>query len=277
MELLRSSGIEAALAVAVSRGDMADLFQRLERASGVPGPRPNLDLARAVGGAIAGYEKRATPLVGKLVDQANAYLVVVGIMALAARLLANIDERGALRSLHDLAEDERRLVRDGVVQALRAVIAVRGESIIAELAGWTDGYLHAHVALEALADRTLLACLPTSGEVLARVHEAFMLADSSPRAHERSHGLRTLRRGLPTQIVTIASRFSEGLTWLTEQAKASRPETREVVSEAVSVVRRNLSGADADRLAAVLAASAPPPRDPSRIVHGTRKRSKGRR
>jgi hypothetical protein len=134
------------------------------------------------------------------------------------------------------------------------------------------------VALEALADRTLLATLPAGDAVLARLDEAFQLADVSPRAAERSQGLRTLRRGFPVQIARFAVRFPEVLAWFTERTQAKRPETREVVHETILALKKNhLAVAEVDRLMAAFAASAPAPRDPTRIVQGTRNRSRGRR
>jgi hypothetical protein len=153
-----------------------------------------------------------------------------------------------------------------------------GEGAVVEFAAWTDGYLQAHVALSALADRVILDALPSRAPVLARLEEAFALADGSPRAAERSQGVRALRGGLPAQITAFAARFPETIAWLERAAQAERPETREVVAEAIRALRRvKLSDAEAARLRAALAKSAPPPRDPSRIVKGTRKRSKGRR
>lgn len=278
MDLIKSQRIEAALARALATGETAELFEWLRRSSGLPGPRPNLDLARAVGTAVASAGKTGAPLARALVQSGDEYLVIVGAMCEGARLAQKVDADRALAALHELAGDERFLVRDGVVHALRTALAARGDEVVRALASFTDGYLHAHVALEALAEPTLLTSLHAEAEVLARLDEAFELADASPRAAERTQGLRTLRRGLPAQIRALASRFSDVLRWLEERTRASRPETREVVAEAIRSLRRSsLPQADADRLARALDASAPPARDAARIVQGTRKRSKGRR
>jgi hypothetical protein len=179
--------------------------------------------------------------------------------------------------LQALAEDPHHLVRLGVVEGLRMRLAALGEAAVAELAAWTDGYLQAHVALEALADRALLDALPSPAGVLARLEEAFALADGSPRSSERTQGMRALRQGMPAQIAVFAARFPETLAWLAEKAASKRPETREVVAGAIKALRRSvISDVEASRLAALLATSAKPPRDPSRIVQGTRKRGRGR-
>jgi hypothetical protein len=275
---IRSARLEAALDKAVESGSMTELFDQLDRGSNLPGTRPNLELARAVGVALAAKRARADAVIQALLDAKTEYPVIVASHALAQRVIAGVDARGSSTVLHDLAGDERHLVRLGVTSAVRVLVSARGEEGIRELAAWTDGYLHAHVVLEALADRELLAALPSGAEVLARLDEAFTLADASPRAAERSQGLRSLRGGFPRQIAVIAARFPEAIPWLAERATWKRPETRDVVAEAIVALRRSgLRNADADRLTQSLGASAPPPRDPSRIVQGTRKRSKGRK
>ncbi|WP_437572455.1 hypothetical protein [Sorangium sp. So ce542] len=311
---LRNPKIDAAIERAAQLGDPAELLALLDRSSGLPArrgggrapgpdlgpnaplPRVNLDLARAVGAAIADRGAPAERLVRALCSSAEEYALIVAAQALAAIAAQGAEAEGAARSgrpprarggrggldplgeLGQLAEDPRRVVRDGVVAALRAVIAARGDAVVGELSSWTDGYLQAYVALEALAERTLLAGLSAGAEVVARLEEAFAISDRSPRADERLQGLRLLRQGMPAQIATLAGRFPEVVRWLEEKTQAERPESRDVVGQAIAALRKgSFSDAETDRLAAALSATAPPPRDPSRIVQGTRKRSKGRR
>jgi hypothetical protein len=272
---LKSARIEAALQRAVDLGETADLFDLLARSARLSGPRPNLELARALGLAIARHAGRADRLLRSLLDAPTEFPRIVAALALGARSLAGVDPRGALAGLEQLAEDPRHLVRTGVATALRLRIAALGEAAVAELDAWTSGYLQAHVALSALSDRATLDALPAHAPVLARLEEAFALADAAPRAADRSQGLRALRSGLPAQITAFAARFPETLVWLEQAAaQAKRPETRAVVADAIRTLHKaRLSDADASRLTAALEASAPPPRDPSRIVQGTRKRS----
>ncbi len=287
MDELRSERVNAALDRALATGEAGDLVETLMRGSGLPGPRPNLELARAVGRALArGTDRRRVEaLIGELARSSEEYLRVVAALALAARSLPGEGGRaparavveGALAGLQALAEDAHHMVRLGVVEGLRMRITALGEAAVAELAAWTDGYLQAHVALEALAERSLLDALPSSEGVLARLEEAFVLADASPRSSERTQGMRALRQGMPAQIVVFAVRFPETLAWLSRKAASTRPETREVVAGAIRALRRSvLSDVEASRLAALLDASGKPPRDPSRVVHGTRKRGRGR-
>jgi hypothetical protein len=275
---LKSARIEAAIDKAASGGGMADLLDALDRGSNLPGTRPNLELARAVGVALASRRGKADPIVRTLLSQQKEYPVIVASHALAQRAVAGVAAREAMADLHELAGDARHLVRLGVTSALRAYIAALGDVALRELASWTDGYLQAHVVLEALADRELLARLSSGDEVLARLEEAFRLADDSPRAAERTQGLRSLRGGLPAQIALIAARFPEAVAWVEARTASKRPETREVVDQVIIALRKSgLRNAEAARLHQALDASAKPPRDPSRIVQGTRKRSKGRK
>ncbi|WP_437308996.1 hypothetical protein [Sorangium sp. So ce388] len=317
---LRNPKIDAAIERAAQLGDPAELLALLDRSSGLPArrggvrapgpdlgpnaplPRVNLDLARAVGAAIADRGAPAERLVRALCASAEEYALIVAAQALAAMATRTAQAarsggaggaagpqrargaRGArggfdpLGELEQLAEDPRRVVRDGVVAALRAVIAARGDAAVGELASWTDGYLQAYVALEALAERTLLTGISAGAEVVARLEEAFAMSDRSPRADERLQGLRLLRQGMPTQIATFAGRFPEVVRWLEEKTQVERPESRDVVAQAIAALRKgSFSDAETARLAAALTASAPPERYAARIVQGTRKRSKGRR
>lgn len=275
---LRNERIEAALTRAVAEGDTRDLFDQLSRNSGLPGPRPNLDLARVVGLTIARHGARANPMLRELASDESEYPRIVAAMALAARKIAGIDAKGAMAGLQDLAEDPRHAVRRGLVEALRTLLLAKGEPLVEELAAWTDGYLQAHVVLEALSERSILDALSNPEPILARLDEAFKLADRSPRAAERSQGVRVLRENLPTEIAAFAARFPETIVWLETAAKIQRPESRKVVDDAIRALRKDrISDAEAKRLNELLTASARPDRNAAKIVQGTRKRSKGRR
>jgi hypothetical protein len=283
---IRNDRLAAALDRAVDHGDTVELVELLHRSSNLPGPRPNLELARAVGAALARREARADRLIAELARDEKEYLRIVAAAALGARSLpgeGKHDKRRAARvaealaDLQQIAEDARHLVRLGVIDALRLRLDALGEPAVDDLASWTDGYLQAHVALEALADRTLLNKLPSAEPVLARLEEAFTLADESPRAAERTQGMRALRQGLPQQIATFAARYPETIAWLEGKTSMARPETREIVASAISLMRRAvISDVEAQRLGGLLEASAKPRRDAAKVVHGTRKRGKGR-
>jgi hypothetical protein len=285
MTIIRNDKLAAALERAVDGNDTAELLELLRRSSGLPGPRPNLELARAVGAEIARREARGDRLLAELARAEDEYLRIVAAQAFAARSLApGVDKRRAaaraaeaLADLQQLAEDPRHLVRTGVIDALRLRLDALGEPAVDELVAWTDGYLQAHIAVEALCDRALLNKLPNAAPLLARLDEAFRLADDSPRAAERTQGMRVLRQGLPAQIAALAARYPEALAWFEAQTSRQRPETREIVAAAISAMRRTqLSDVEAQRLTDALTATAKPRRDAARVVQGTRKRGRGR-
>lgn len=274
----KTSRLEAAIDLALAGQGTATLLDVLARNSNLPGTRPNLDFARTAAIALASRRGKADNIVRELLASEHEFPVIVGAHALAERVLAGVDVRGSMATLHDLAEEPRHLVRMGIVAALRVVLIAKGDLVLPELASWTDGYFHAHVVLAALADREVLDKLRSPQEALARLEEAFVLADASPRAAERSQGLRSLREGFPAQIRPLAARFPEVIAWVESKTDAQRPETREVVSQMIAALRKGgLKNSEAARLGAALDASAKPLRDAARVVHGTRKRSKGRR
>lgn len=268
---------EKAIVRAVETGVLRDLYDQLDRGSGMPSPRPNLEFARLVGARLARAGKKADPVLRSLLLAPDEFSSIVVAMTLVERWLTGKGSESAFAELQEIAEDGRHIVRFGLVAALRHWITQGGSAAIEAMSAMMDGYLHAHLVLEALADRHMLDAMPDAGPVLARLDEAFRLADESPRAAERSQGLRLLRRDLPVQIALFAARYPEVLDWLTEHLSASRPETREVLGATIAVLRKkSMSNAEADRLTKLFEGGAKPPRDPSRIVKGTRKRSRGR-
>lgn len=273
----KPSRLDAAIDEALSKGSLETLLDVLDRRSNLPGTRPNLEFARAAGIAIAARRGHADALVRSLLSLTAEYPLIVSAQVLAQRALAGVDAPRAMAQLHDLAGEPRHLVRLGVIAAVRDVISARGDDALAEFSSWMDGYLHAHVVLEALANRQVLDALRSPDRLLERLDEAFVLADVSPRAAERSQGLRVLRDEMPAQVAVMAVRFGEVIEWVSRQTGAQRPETRDVVRAVISALRKaNLKNAEASRLVGALDATAKPPRNPDRIVAGTRKRSKGR-
>lgn len=273
----KPSRLEAAIDEAMATGSLVSLLDVFERRSNLPGTRPNLDFARVAGLAIAARRGKADALIRSLLAHTGEYQLIVGAQVFAQRALAGVDARTAMTELHDLAGEPRHLVRIGVISAVRDVISARGDDALEEFVAWTDGYLHAHVVLEALADRQVLDKLRSPDKLLARLDEAFVLADASPRAAERSQGLRSLREAMPTQVATMAARFGDVIDWVAGKTTTKRPESREIVRSMIIALRKgHLKDAEASRLLAALDATAKPPRNPDRIVGGTRKRSKGR-
>ncbi len=286
--------IETSLASALQTKDIRDFLERAAPAIGLPGPKPKLLVARELGLAIV-----RDPIRGRAFAEALAYseredgrVLAAAAFSALATTSAPINaapgtkaRRGAkgvdahlrdemMAALSELGEDNRGTVRMAVLDGLCLLFASDLTFTLEALKSWTDGYLQAHVALSALSDRTVLTTLPNADVVLALLDPAFDLADNAPRAADRWQGVRVLRQALPAQITAFVGRFSEIWTWVLGRATATRPETREVLLQTADALdRASFRRTDVELLRAALKTSAKPPRDPSRIVHGTRKRS----
>ena len=281
---LRDPALAQALALAITTRDRG-IFRMLGPLSGLPGPRPNVALARALADDVTRAGHRADAFVRELLaldadrappGSAGEYFPFVGALALAARHRAGIDPKGAIDDLHTMAEDVRKLVRSGVVLALREVAHGRERDLPDLLAGFMDGYLHAAVALEALTGRDVLTAIGDASGVVARLDDAFRMVEEAPRAHERTQGLRSLVHVLGVAQAAALVRFPrELLPWLTERAATKHPDLRRAIDDTLARFR---DGGHAATVVAdvrrALAASAPVRRDAARVVDGTRGRGK---
>ncbi|MCU0690686.1 MAG: hypothetical protein MUF54_04730 [Polyangiaceae bacterium] len=282
-----ASSLEQGLQLAAA-GDMEPLATWLARRGGLPGPRANVRLARAVAEELVQAGAPLRPVRAQMLAKdasvapettAEVFLPMVGVLALgveASRASAAAERTQLVQQLHRHAEDPRRHVRHAVVLALQTVLLAHPEQGVEELAAWTDGYLHAEAALLALCQAEVLARLRSPKGVLGRLREAFSLASEANRAHQRSHGFRSLLRTLPTSIAIAGKRFPADVTqWLTMCATEQAPHMREVVDAAVADLRRvGLRQADVEGIAQALEASTPPPRDPRSYVGPTRARGR---
>lgn len=284
---LRDPALLAAIDAAVM-GEERELFEMLTRKSGLPGPRPNFSLAAAVAEQIATHGRKGNALVRELcamdedrapADTSREFLPVCGALALSARWKANVDRAGAMAALQAMSEDNRRLVREAVVLALRAIASTGDESFLDSLSAWTDGYLQAVAVLDALSDRHVLDRLTKPEPVLARMDEAFRLAEGAPRAHQRSQGYRVLVKVLGEAPAMVMSRFPDAVAaWLEERAATKSTDLRESIERGIERARKAGHGeAQVEGIARVLDESAPKRRDPLTYVGPTRGRGRKRR
>jgi hypothetical protein len=276
---LRSDRLAKAAARTAATGDPRPLLDEAAHVLAAADPQRRIATARAVGQALARERGKVERALNALtLDSAGFWPRAFAAAAFAQRAVDGVDPRGADEALQALAESDAD-VREAVIDALRTRLDAQGEGAgIEELRAWTDGYLQAHVALAALADKTRLAAMTDAAAeaVVLRLDEAYTLADKAPRSADRSQGLRTLRRALPEQITLFAGRFSRVVfAWLDTKLAPKQPETREVVAATIARMKKaSLPLAEAARLRATLDASAKPRRDLDRVVTGTRGRGK---
>jgi len=285
---LRNPAIATELAAVLGGRSPMALFALLRRFSGLPGPRFNDKLAWAVGQALSDEEARAEELVKELCAMNfqrappgtdSEFLPIVGAFCLGARLAKGRSVDRTLERLRVLAEDSRHLVREGVCRAIVEASGSQGEQLVRLLATWMDGYLSASVALEALTVRRWLDALKSPEEALARLDEAFLLVESAPRAARRSQGYRTLVKTLSEGPAKLMDRFRDRtLAWIESKTGTSDVELREALEHLVRAAwARGHAAGKLEDVERMLAASAPPRRDPKTYVGPTRKRGSRRR
>jgi hypothetical protein len=286
MTELRNAAIAAELDRAIARGSHSDLFALLRKFSGLPAPRSNEKLAWGVAHAIGAFGPRADALVrdlcasGRVPEKGTAeFLPIVGAFCLAARFASGASAETVLRDLRPLSEDSRHLVRAGVVAALCEMGRTAGKPLAAALAEWTDGYLSASAALDAMSSRAWLDGLRSPETVLARLDEAFALVEGAPRADQRSQGYRELLKTLPEATARLMDRFADAtVAWLESRAGTEHVELREALGEILAKIgSRGHARGRLERFERLLAESAPPRRDPKTYVGPTRQRGSRRR
>jgi hypothetical protein len=288
-EGLRSEALSAAFEDAL-KGRPERLFVQLRIQSGLPGTRMNTTLAQAFASECAARGKAADKLIQGMSElqedtpgqSEREFLVVCGVLAIAARATTDTKDpamrKKAIRILHDASEDVRFRVREIVPVALAKLGAVMGDTLVHELASWMDGFFQATAALLAMAQPNFLPMIDDVDAALARLDEAYALAKNAARSTSRYPGRKALVDALTFAPGALAGRFGVPVfdhlvTW----SKTEMPELRTAI-EAVLADKKLASryAPDLKRVKAALAASLPPPRDPTLAREGMRGRGKKR-
>ena len=268
------------------KGNVGPIRELLVRKGCLPGPKPNLELACAVGTALLHEGKLGVAILDEWLAMSEneapsgtafPILPIAAIQACGV-LAASEDSESratALKTLHDKSDDSRKEVRASVGAALAHAAALRIETL-EELDSWFDGYLHASMVLGAMVGHSVLSQFVDASLPMRHVDGAFELAENAPRSHQRSNGYRVLLRTLRLAIAKFGCRFQEPVSfWIREHAGVSSTDLREVLVGAVDDLR--VGGM---RKELVIAASGAlesrvlPPRDPRWDVGPTRGRGK---
>ena len=266
--------------------DVRPLYDFLCRVSGLPGVRVNAAIVEAFAVACAARGKKSDALLRTMAalhpDEAPGgtvleFLPVCATAAIGARAASDARARDSMLALlHELAEDMRFRVRDAVPEALAAIGARTGDALLADVDGWMDGFFHAAAVLRALARPEWLTAV-TDGEAVAeRVRQSFALLDGANRSARRYPGFKALSDALVPTPRAFGPRFGSVFfdAW-TALASTKDPDLAALIARGID--EPSLRGRFADELGRVksaLADAAPVPRDPSRIVKGTRRRGR---
>jgi hypothetical protein len=211
------------------------------------------------------------------------FLSMCGVLAVAlsAAPAGEAARERALTLLEEKADDPRFRVRDAVPLALAALGANMGSALATEVTSWMDRYFHAAAVLRALDDSAWLDTFRSDEHALALdlLEAAFDLAHDAPRSAVRYPGHKALVEALASSPKALAKRFGvptfDRLTAFAERVKV--PELREVILQSLADERlKKPFGGEIERVKTAVEGSKKPPRDPARIVHGTRGRGKKR-
>lgn len=281
---LKSEQLRAALDRYLSSGDLL-VFSLLTRHGGLPGPKPNHELASAFAAELLTKRGDAERVIRVLLDGdadtvraslPTVFLPVVAAHALAARVVARVDVERSVSLLSDLASDVRKVVRDGVVAALVNASARIDLFAYPQL---QEGFLAKSVLLEALAVREVRDRISDVSALVALLDDAAREVVDAPRAAERSQGRRRLLEVLG-ETIPVFFRVPEVQTWLIEASRTDSPELRGALEIALATLqKRGTSNTELDPVRAALDGAAPPRRDPLSYKGPTRGRGRkaGRR
>ena len=231
-----------------SRSDRDALYTLLEKNSGLPGPRGNLELAYSFAKAVASMNLQewqwdmilamASTSPNKApTNTPKEYLPFCGLLALGALYATGLPrprKRAALASIRKAASDPRWRTREAAAIALQLI----GEQDREALRQIVEEWLAGSTLLEKRAIVTGLAHPPILGdkpfalfclEVSASILKALPGTDSQER---RSDEFRVLRQGLGYAVsVFVEKAPEEGFALLREAASLRDPDVRWIVKE----------------------------------------------
>jgi hypothetical protein len=238
--------------------ELEDARAYLLEHSGLPGPRGNIELARAAAEVRSAAELRrwssldsgAAPTGGT--EEFLAFCGVVGL----GRLLAEGDLR-TLAELRRHANDERWRVREGVAMALQRWGRDDFDGLAAAMAEWASGsWLERRAAAAALCEPALLT-EPRRVEATLRVLEAATAGvETVAPAERRSEEFRAFRKGLgycwSVGVAAAPDTGGPAFEALVERAAASGDrDLRWITRE--NLRKRRLERVDPDWVASLLA------------------------
>jgi ribosomal protein L18 len=285
-DAFRDEALGPALDEAMRRsGDRAPLFDKLRRASGLPGPRLNLGLVRAFASEAARRGGEVDALLASMLtlheDVAPYGHVdeVLPILAAAAIGQRAAEDAKARRPLMELLEEAacdrtRFRIRETVSHALVDIALAVGRSFEGDLRRWAEDdqpWLGLAVAT-ALADDDLLTTIGAEG-ACGVLDVLLDRLEREHRAGRRHDAFRRLFKGLETTTPAVVARFPQAIDMLIAQAAKSDEDVRAVLAATVTALRKGRFSDKAVALDEALTKSAKPLRDPR---HGRLPGKRGR-
>lgn len=164
--------------------------------SGLPGPRANIDLAKAFArtGTLLDFKKFIFLNPTEAPENTPpCFLVMCGIMGVG-NYLSQYEDEGLLNRLQQLANDPRRRVRKAVTIALQLIGKKKGNDLLSMVKPWINGsYYEQQCLVTALAEPDFLRSKETAGDVL---HILDLVTVHLVDPENESDGFRQLKRSL---------------------------------------------------------------------------------
>jgi hypothetical protein len=227
---------------------MCDWESYLRGESRLPGPRANLELARAAADEGDAAQFTAWLALDAIAAPANTpaeFLPLCGALGLG-RLLAEGD-RGVLPPLRAAANDPRWRLREAVAMALQGWGELDMPALLTEMEDWARGSRYEQrAAAAALSEPALLRDLATAARVLDILDG--IMATIPGAADRRAAGFVALRKALGyCWSVAVVAAPGRGRARLEKWAAADDPDVQWIVRENLSKAR--LVRLDADWVA----------------------------
>lgn len=283
-DAFRDDTIPSAIDRAIA-GDRPPLVDKLRRASGLPGIRPNEGLLRAWASEAARRGQAIDPLLTAMVatredvapyGHVDEILPILGVAGLGARAGADAKVREKLlEQLEEASCDPRFRVRDEVARALATMCRTLGHELVPTLLRWLDDEqpFLARAATSALADREALAALDAE-DTASLADRALARVEREHRAGRRHAAYRDLCRALPATLVAMVLRHPGVAEALVAWSRREDEDARAALAEAAKALSKGAQSARGVAIASALVETEKKPRDPRHGRPGMRGRGK---
>ena len=280
-EILRNDALRVALESAV-RGAPAKFFGELTRHGRMPGPRPNLDLAIAVGANLATRDEPVIPLALQMadidvdVDAPELFLSMVAAYVIVARIRAGKEAKSGWQLLFEMTDDERGQVRLAIIDALsRDARQGNADALLVSLEPWMNKFSSTAIVLDVFSEHHVVTQIHNAEAFIARLDDAVRVIEDAPRAAERQLPYRRMIDAFPRVISAAAPSVRGVREWALERAQSPNRVLRAAFETVIAHLRKD--GQAMSTFIAVgktLDDNAPPRRDPTAAKVGTRKRGR---
>jgi hypothetical protein len=212
--------------------DLDDVEGYLLKESGLPGPRGNIELAKAL--AEVGDEQLFNKLLKNTPDIApvnspQEYLAFCGTIGLGKSLL--LGDMTAFTRLRAQASDPRWRTREGVAMALQMYGLKNMDALLAEMEKWARGnMLEQRAAAAALCEPALLRDKEQVARVLRILDE--ITSSIIPNNDRKSEEFKALKKGLSyCWSVAVAAYPAEGKKLMEKWFSSEDKDIRSIMKE----------------------------------------------